>query len=114
VLREPVPGWVVVEAGLRSRVEDRWRAADRQAGSGELAALRRADPELVREDSVVLAAALRCVLERLPAGGRALAVGHSPTNEAAVLCRLRPTSQALANVAARTARGGPGGSGVGF
>jgi hypothetical protein len=76
---------VVVEAGLRSRVEDRWRAAYQHAGSGDLAALREADPELVREDSAVLGAALRRVLERLPAGGRALAVGHSPTNEAAVL-----------------------------
>jgi hypothetical protein len=47
--------------------------------------LREADPELVREDSAVLAAALRRVLERLPEAGRALAVGRSPTNEAAVL-----------------------------
>jgi phosphohistidine phosphatase SixA len=39
----------------------------------------------VAEDSAVLAAALRRVLEPLPEGGRALAVGHSPTNEAAVL-----------------------------
>jgi broad specificity phosphatase PhoE len=85
VLCEPVPAGVIVEAGLRSRVEDRWRAAYRHAGSGELAALRNADPELVREDSAVLGAALRRVLERLPEGGRALAVGHSPTNEAAVL-----------------------------
>jgi broad specificity phosphatase PhoE len=85
MLREPVPGGVVVEPGLRSRVEDRWREAYRQAGSGDLAALRSADPELVREDSVVLGAALRRVLDRLGEGGRALAVGHSPTNEAAVL-----------------------------
>jgi broad specificity phosphatase PhoE len=85
VLRDPIPGGVVVEPGLRSRVEDRWRAAYQRAGSGELAALRRADPELVREDSAVLGAALRGLLERLPEGGRALAVGHSPTNEAAVL-----------------------------
>jgi broad specificity phosphatase PhoE len=84
-LRETVPSGAVVEAGLRSQVEDRWRAAYQQAGSGELAALRDADPELVREDSAVLGAALRRVLERLPEGGRALAVGHSPTNEAAVL-----------------------------
>jgi broad specificity phosphatase PhoE len=84
-LAQPVPGGVVVEAGLRSRVEDRWRAAYRQAGSADLAALREADPELVREDSAVLAAALRRVLARLPDGARALAVGHSPTNEAAVL-----------------------------
>jgi hypothetical protein len=46
----------VVEAGLRSRLEDRWRAAYRRAGSGELAALRATDPELVREDSAVLGA----------------------------------------------------------
>jgi broad specificity phosphatase PhoE len=84
-LCEPVPGGAVVEGGLRSRVEDRWRAAYQQAGSGDLAALRGADPELVREDSAVLGTALRRVLERLGDGRRALAVGHSPTNEAAVL-----------------------------
>jgi hypothetical protein len=39
----------------------------------------------VREDSAALGAALRRVLTRLPEGARALAVGHSPTNEAAVL-----------------------------
>jgi broad specificity phosphatase PhoE len=85
VLREPVPGGAVVEPGLRSRVEDRWREAYQRAGSGDLAALRDADPELVDQDSAVLGAALRRVFERLPEGGRALAVGHSPTNEAAVL-----------------------------
>jgi broad specificity phosphatase PhoE len=85
MLRERVPGGAVVEAGLRSRVEDRWRAAYQRAGSGDLAALRGADPELVAEDSAVLGVALRNVLGELPEGGRALAVGHSPTNEAAVL-----------------------------
>jgi broad specificity phosphatase PhoE len=84
-LHDPVPGGAVVEDGLRSRVEDRWRDAYKRAGSGDLASLREADPDLVREDSAVLAAALGRVLERLPDGGRALAVGHSPTNEAAVL-----------------------------
>jgi broad specificity phosphatase PhoE len=84
-LGEPVPAGVVVEPGLRSQVEDRWRAAYRAAGSGALAALRDADPELVAEDSERLGAALRGVLEGLPDGGRALVVGHSPTNEAAVL-----------------------------
>jgi broad specificity phosphatase PhoE len=85
MLREPVPGGAVVEPGLRSRVEDRWREAYQRAGSGDLAALRDADAALVREDSAVLGAALRRVLDRLPEGGKALAVGHSPTNEAAVL-----------------------------
>jgi broad specificity phosphatase PhoE len=84
-LGEPVPGGAVVEDGLRSRVEDRWRDAYKRAGSGDLASLREADPDLVREDSAELAAALGRVLERLPDGGRALTVGHSPTNEAAVL-----------------------------
>lgn len=43
------------------------------------------DPELVAEDSERLGAALRRVLEGLPDGSIALVVGHSPTNEAAVL-----------------------------
>ncbi len=84
-LGQQVPGGVVVEPGLRSQVEDRWRAAYEKAGSGALAALREADPELVAEDSERLGAALRRVLDALPDGGRALVVGHSPTNEAAVL-----------------------------
>jgi len=84
-LDQQVPDGVVVEPGLRSQIEDRWRAAYQKAGSGALGALREADPELVAEDSEQLAAALRRVLDRLPDGGRALVVGHSPTNEAAVL-----------------------------
>jgi broad specificity phosphatase PhoE len=83
-LAETVSDGVIVEAGLRSGVEDRWFAAYRTAGSGELSALREADPELVREDSERLAAGLRRIFDRLPDGARALAVGHSPTNEAAV------------------------------
>jgi broad specificity phosphatase PhoE len=84
-LGEQVPGGVVVEPGLRSQVEDRWRAAYQKAGSGALGALREADPELVAEDSERLGAALRRVFDALPDGGRAVVVGHSPTNEAAVL-----------------------------
>ena len=84
-LGQRVPGGIVVEPGLRSEVEERWRAAYEKAGSGELGPLREADPELVAEDSERLGAALRRVLDRLPDGGTALAVGHSPTNEAAVL-----------------------------
>jgi broad specificity phosphatase PhoE len=84
-LGEKVLRGVVVEPGLRSAAEERWRAAYEKAGSGTLQALREADPELVEEDSAALGAALRRILESLPDGGRALVVGHSPTNEAAVL-----------------------------
>jgi broad specificity phosphatase PhoE len=75
---------VIVEPGLRSDHEDRWKDAYQQAGSGELGALREAAPDFVAEDSRRLADALRRVLERLEGGQRALVVGHSPTNEAAV------------------------------
>jgi len=76
---------VIVDPGLRSQREKRWRAAYQRAGSGELEALRAADPELVDQDAASLGAALRRVLEELGEGDRALIVGHSPTNEAAVL-----------------------------
>jgi broad specificity phosphatase PhoE len=84
-LGQPVPGGVIVEPGLRSQREDDWRQASQQARSGNLAALRAADPQLVAEDAARLGAALGRVLERLGEGKRALVVGHSPTNEAAVL-----------------------------
>jgi phosphohistidine phosphatase SixA len=83
-LGERVPGGVVVETGLRSGREERWRDAYEKAGNGELEALRTADPELVEEDSAALGAALGRVLDALADGGRALIVGHSPTNEAAL------------------------------
>ena len=84
-LAQEVPGGVVVEPGLRSQVEERWRAAYQSAGSAELEALREADTELVAEDSERLGAALGRVLDGLPEDGRAIIVGHSPTNEAAIL-----------------------------
>jgi broad specificity phosphatase PhoE len=84
-LGERVPGGVVVETGLRSSREDSWREAYAKAGSGSLDAMRAADPELVEDDSAFLGAALGRVFEALADGGRALVVGHSPTNEAAVL-----------------------------
>jgi broad specificity phosphatase PhoE len=84
-LGEQVPGGVIVEPGLRSEREDAWREASEKAGSGSLEAMRTAGPELVGEDSAALGAALGRVLDALPDGGRALVVGHSPTNEAAVL-----------------------------
>jgi broad specificity phosphatase PhoE len=80
-----VAGGVVVEPGLRSEHEDRWRELAGEAGGGDLAALRALDPEFVRAEAGALGACLRGLLDRLDEGGRALAVGHSPTNEAAVL-----------------------------
>ena len=56
-LGERVPHGVVVEPGLRSAAEDRWRAAYEKAGSGALQALREADPGLVEEDSAALGVA---------------------------------------------------------
>ena len=83
-LAELVPGGVAVIPALRSEVEDRWRAAYRTAGAGDLASLHGADPDLVAGDSAALAAGLRAVFSLLDDGERALAIGHSPTNEAAV------------------------------
>jgi phosphohistidine phosphatase SixA len=77
---------ITVVSGLRSSVEDRWREAARAAGKGaDLEAIRAIDRELVDSESSLLASALREVVGALPEGGRALIVGHSPTNEAAVL-----------------------------
>ncbi len=77
---------ITVATGLRSSVEDRWREAARAAGNGaDLEAMRAVDPDLVERDSWLLGIALRQLVESLPDGGRALVVGHSPTNEAAVL-----------------------------
>jgi broad specificity phosphatase PhoE len=80
-----VTGGVIVEPELRSEREDEWRAVSKETGGGDLKAMREAAPELVSEDSARLGAALGRVLERLADGERALVVGHSPTNEAAVL-----------------------------
>lgn len=72
--------------GLRSSVEDRWRDAALSAGTGaDVEAMRAVDPDLVEMESRLLGTALRGVIDELPEGGRALVVGHSPTNEAAVL-----------------------------
>jgi phosphohistidine phosphatase SixA len=77
---------VTVVSGLRSSVEDRWRAAAKTAGKGaDLEVIRTVDPDLVEKEALLLGGELRGVFEALPQGGRALVVGHSPTNEAAVL-----------------------------
>lgn len=77
---------IVEVPALRSSVEDRWRTAAKAAGKGaDVEALRAVDPDLVERESWLLGLGLRQVVDRLPEGGRALVVGHSPTNEAAVL-----------------------------
>lgn len=84
-LGQSVPGGVLVEPGLRSQREDEWRAAYAKAGRGDLGSLRQADPDLVSADSTKLAAELRRLFDLLSDDERALAIGHSPTLEAAVL-----------------------------
>ena len=77
---------ITAAPGLLSSAEDRWSEAARAAGKGaDLDAMRAIDPDLVEQESVLLGSALRQVVQGLPEGGRALVVGHSPTNEAAVL-----------------------------
>ncbi len=83
-LGEAVPNGVVVESGLRSTREERWRAAVGAAGNSDLESLQTSDPDLVRMDSELLAEGLERVFDLLHDGQRALAIGHSPTNEAAV------------------------------
>lgn len=53
-------------------------------GAVVLEAFREVDPELVEKESALLGEALRVLFQTLREGGRALVVGHSPTNEAAV------------------------------
>ena len=79
-----VEGGVRVDTRFRSEVEDRWRAAYEKGGAGDLRSFERADPDLVEKESRVLAAALADVFEAVPENGRALIVGHSPMQEAAV------------------------------
>ena len=82
--QEDVP--ITAQPALRSVVEDRWREVAKAAGKGaDLEAMRRIDPDLVEKESILLGGALRQVIEGLQDGERALVVGHSPTNEAAVL-----------------------------
>jgi hypothetical protein len=54
-LGETVRRGLVVEPGLRSGVEDRWRAAYDKAGNGALQALREADPDVFARITVDVA-----------------------------------------------------------
>jgi broad specificity phosphatase PhoE len=79
-----VHGGVVVDSRFRSEFEDEWKEAYERAGAGDLESFRRVAPELVASESKLMGGALRDILDRLPEVGRALVVGHSPTQEAAV------------------------------
>jgi broad specificity phosphatase PhoE len=77
---------ITAQPGLRSAVEDRWRDAAKAAGQGaDLDAIRDRDADLVERESSILGRGLKRIFDQLPDGGRALVVGHSPTNEVAVL-----------------------------
>ena len=83
-LGRAVPGGVVVDDRFRSSVEDRWFAAYKRAGAGGIESFRQVDADLVAGESARLSTALEDIFGRLPDGGRALIVGHSPMHEAAI------------------------------
>ena len=79
-----VDAGVVVDERFRSEDEDRWKLAYKQAGAGDLESFRKVESEFVEAESRRFGEALGDTFTRLPDGGRALVVGHSPMNEAAV------------------------------
>jgi broad specificity phosphatase PhoE len=80
--RQALPPHAVVP-GLTTEVESRWREAASTARSSRIDAVRLADPELVEAESKRLAGVVQEMFARVPDGGRALAVGHTPLIEAA-------------------------------
>jgi broad specificity phosphatase PhoE len=82
-LGQPLPDQHGVSEGLTSPVEPRWRASSKASGSSRIDDIERIDRELVEQEARRLAAAARDLLDSVPEGGRALAVGHSPLIEAA-------------------------------
>jgi broad specificity phosphatase PhoE len=87
---------ITTETQIRSSVEDRWREAAKVAGKGaSIEEMRAVDPDLVAHETQLLGTALQRVIQGLPEGGRALVVGHSPTNEAAVCGLVGETIAAI-------------------
>ncbi len=80
---QQLPGHAVVP-GLASEREDEWRSVASAAGSSRIDAMAEQDPEMMGTESRRLAEALGELFDRVPEGGRALAVGHTPLIEAAV------------------------------
>ena len=79
-----VPNGVIVESGLRSGAEDRWKEIAGQADGKNVLAFRAVDTQFVDGETDALAEALRRVLDHLEDEQRAIVVGHTPTTEAAV------------------------------
>ncbi len=79
----PVPDHAVVQ-GLVSDQEDRWRAAGKASHSSRLDALVLHEPGFIGDEVKRLTAVIEGLIDRVPEGGRGLAVGHSPLLEAAV------------------------------
>lgn len=83
---------VIVDARLKSENEARWKAAYERAGAGDIESFYRTDPDLVEREASLFARAIEDVFVSLPDGQRAMVVGHSPMQEAAV---WRLTGQAI-------------------
>jgi broad specificity phosphatase PhoE len=79
----PVAGGTRVDERLRN-AEDRWRETYEKADAGDIDSFRKADSEFVDSECKALADALREIFGDVSEGGRALVVGHSPMQEAAV------------------------------
>jgi broad specificity phosphatase PhoE len=75
---------VVVRPGLSSPREVDWRLAAREAGDTRLDKLLAVNPPLVEGEVHRLATELRTILQDLPEGAYALAIGHTPLIECAV------------------------------
>jgi hypothetical protein len=63
-----------VVRGLGSDVEDRWRSVATEAGSGRVDVIMAVDPALVGDESRRLASVVRDLFQRVPEGGRAMAI----------------------------------------
>jgi broad specificity phosphatase PhoE len=101
---------VKVDDRFRSEDEDRWKRAYKEAGAGDLASFKKVDPDFVEDESKRFAHALRDTFAVLSDDGRALVVGHSPMNEAAVYGlsgeAIEPMSKGAGVLVTQTDNGG--------
>jgi broad specificity phosphatase PhoE len=92
---QPLPDHAVVRE-LASEAEDRWRAVAKQATGPRIDTIANVDPSLVEEESMRLARVVEGLFDRIPPGGKGLAVGHTPLIEAAVFGLLNLVIEPLA------------------